>query len=205
MLNDWMAKEDQYMDALLAFDDIGEEHLCGRCNQAQVHLFRCTECVRNVNYCQNCTILMHHGTPFHRVALWDRTTGCFRNTSLAEIGLVVSLGHVTPYTICPNPGSLVGVTAVHTNGIHNITVHFCNCSGAKSDDLQLFDRRLFSASVHSPQTAFTFAVLEQFQYHHLEGKGSAYIFMKALHRLTDDTGRMELEVSIFHAHPRPGH
>jgi hypothetical protein len=174
------------MDALLAFDDISEEHLCGRCNQAQLRLFRCTACVGNVNYCRNCTTLMHCGTPFHRIALWERTTGCFRNTSLEEIGLIVFLGHVTPYTICPNPGSLLGVTAVHTNEIHNITVQFCNCSGAKNDDLQLFDRLLFS--VHSPQTAFSFAVLEQFQYHHLEGKGSAYVFMKALHRLTDVEG-----------------
>jgi hypothetical protein len=106
MLNDWLSKEDQYMNALLVFDDIGEEHL----------LWVLESSSTSVNsYFRNCTILMHRGTIFHRIALWERTTGSIRNIPLAEIGLV-SFGHVTPYTICPNPGSLLDVTAVHING-----------------------------------------------------------------------------------------
>jgi hypothetical protein len=43
---------------------------------------------------------------------------------------------------------------------------------------------------------FSFAVLEKFRYHHLEGKGNAYTFMNALYRLTDDTGRVGSEVRV---------
>ena len=197
MLNEWLTKEDEYIDALLDFEDIGKVLLCGHCNRDNKPLFRCAACIGTSCYCKDCTVLMHRENPFHRIALWDQASGCFRDTSLAAIGLVVILGHVAPYIVCPNPGSLLGLTAVHTNGIHNISIQSCECPHAKSLDLQLFDQRLFPASVHSPQTAFSFTVLEQFRYHHLEGKGSAYTFMNALYRLTDDTGCMEVEVCIF--------
>ncbi|KIM20488.1 hypothetical protein M408DRAFT_81941 [Serendipita vermifera MAFF 305830] len=60
-------------------------------------------------------------------------------------------------------------------------------------DIQLFNEKLFSASTHLPKTAFSFAVLERFQYLNLEGKGSAYTFMNTLSRLTDDTGCIRVE------------
>jgi hypothetical protein len=197
MLNDWLAKEDAYMDAFLDFEDIGKAILCGHCNEAMHPLFHCKTCIGNANYCQDCIVRTHEGTPFHRIAAWDETTGCFQDVSLAGIGLVLKLGHTAPYNICPNLGSPLGITTVHTNGLHSITVQPCYCSCAKSLDLQLFDMGLFSASVQAPQTAFSFAVLEQFRYYHLEGKGSAYTFMNALYRLTDDTGRVGLEARII--------
>ncbi len=191
------------MDALLDFEDIGEVTLCGHCNKAGCPLFHCKTCLGNANYCQGCTVQVHEGTPFHRIAVWDETTGCFRDVSLAGIGLIIKLGHTAPCNICPNLGSPLGITTVHTNGLHSITVQLCYCPYTKSLDLQLFDKGLFSASVQTPQTVFSFTVLEQFRYYHLEGKGSAYTFMNALYHLTDDTGLVGLEACIILCEPLP--
>jgi len=182
------------MNALLNLEDIGDALSCCRCNQSQCPLFRCNTCLGTVSYCQGCIVKMHQEMPLHRVSLWDPTAGCFQSTSLAELGLVLNLSHNALYSVCPNPSSLHGITVIHTNGIHNISVQFCNCPQSQSADLQLFNEKLFSASTRLPQTAFSFAVLEQFRYYHLESKGSAYVFMNTLCRLTDDTGCIRVEV-----------
>jgi len=45
---------------------------------------------------------------------------------------------------------------------------------------------LFPATMNQPTTAFTFRVLRQFHLHHLEGKESAYDFIGALRRMSDN-------------------
>jgi hypothetical protein len=185
------------MAALLDFEHIGGVFACGYCNRVSQRLFRCTTCTKVVNSCQNCVVHLHHAMPFHRVALWNHDTGCFQERSLSELGLVINVGHKNQYERCPSPRSPRGIVIIHSNGIHHSSVQFCDCSSAETDDLQLFASRLFSASIHIPQTAFSFAVLELFRHLHLEGKGSAYTFMNGLHRLTDDAGYRGIEVSFY--------
>jgi hypothetical protein len=194
MLNDWIEKADSYMNLLLGFEHIGPSHQCAYCGRNNLQLYRCLTCMGTANHCQSCTLIRHQTTPFHRVVLWDDVTGCFRRTSLASLGLVLSVGHSPQFSKCPNATSPSHLTAVHTNGLHDISIRFCGCSHALSFDLQLFGYRLFPSTVNVPNTAFSFEVLEEFRYHHLEGKGSAYTFMNALCRLTNDRGAVKVDV-----------
>lgn len=192
-MSEWFTKAGDYIAALLDFEDVGNMLSCGLCNQPNQHLFRCSTCLGKSNYCQRCTVHLHRGLPFHRVARWDQQMGCFTSTSLGYLGAQLNLCKSFQYA-CPNPGLTSNLTVVHTNGFHDLPVQFCGCLHSPTPDLQLFGFRLFPATVNLPQTAFSFEVLEQFRYHHLVGKISAYTFMDALSRLTDDTGCMAVEV-----------
>jgi hypothetical protein len=47
-----------------------------------------------------------------------------------------------------------------------------------------------------PKSAFTFEMLRQYHIHHLNGKTSAYNYIQALSRLTDDEGLVNIPVSL---------
>jgi CxC2 like cysteine cluster associated with KDZ transposases len=194
MMCEWILKKQLYLGVLLDFEDLGEDPSCSRCKSPDPGLFRCFTCLGRHNYCQSCIVYMHALMPLHRVVRWDESAGCFLNTSLATLGLILDIGHRDE--TCPHEsrGDLRSMTVVHTNGIHEILVRFSMCTHSPSPDLQLFTFRLFPATVNSPQTAFSFEVLQQFHFYHLEGKGSVYSFMNAIERLTDDTGYHNIQV-----------
>jgi hypothetical protein len=195
-MNEWADKQDDYLSVLLEFEDIGDMLSCTQCKEETTRLFSCSTCLSKIPRCKSCMLQGHTAMPFHRIALWDALLGCYRDTSLGDIGLVLELGHITDSSICFSASSACNLTVIHSNGIHNISVRFCSCPRSRSSDLQLFAHRLFPATINLPQTAFTFEVLEQFRYHHLEGKGSVYSFMNSIERLTDDYGQSKVEVSI---------
>ncbi|KAI0309773.1 hypothetical protein OF83DRAFT_1043449, partial [Amylostereum chailletii] len=63
----------------------------------------------------------------------------------------------------PGPQDSLGnqmMILVHSTGVHQMSVHFCQCDGAASADLQLLALGLYSASIKTPKTAFTFSVLD---------------------------------------------
>ena len=63
---------------------------------------------------------------------------------------------------------------------------------------QLLRSQLFPATVDQPTTAFTFNVLREYHIHSLESKKSAYSYMGALRRLTDNTFTLDVPVrNIF--------
>jgi hypothetical protein len=194
MMSEWILRKHLYMDALLDFEDVGEDPLCSRCKSPNSGLFRCFTCLGRGNYCQSCIVYMHSLMPLHRIARWDQSAGCFINTSLASLGLILNIGHKDDQCPHVSQGDLRSVTVVHTNGIHEVLVRFSMCTHSYSPDLQLFSFRLFPSTVNSPQTAFSFEVLQQFHFYHLEGKGSVYTFMNAIERLTDDTGYQSVQV-----------
>jgi hypothetical protein len=182
------------MAALLDFEHVGTTLTCGRCSQGDRSLFRCSTCLGKGNYCQYCMVDIHRAMPLHRIVFWDMSVGCFRDTTLGSLGLTLTLGHGSYSFECPQPSPPCNLTVVHTNGLHDLSVRFCNCTQSSTPDIQLFQYRLFSSTVKVPQTAFSFEVLEQFRLHHLEGKGSAHTFMNALYRLTEDMGCLKVEV-----------
>jgi hypothetical protein len=193
-MNEWILKKHLYMDALLDFEDVGGDPSCSRCKGPDYGFFRCFTCLGRGNYCRSCIVYMHSLMPLHRIAYWDESVGCFLNTSLASLGLVLNIGHEDERCGHALLGDLRSVTVVHTNGIHEVQVRFSMCTHSHSPDLQLFAFRLFPSTVNSPQTAFSFEVLQQFHFYHLEGKGSVYTFMNAIERLTDDSGYHNVQV-----------
>ncbi|EDR13065.1 uncharacterized protein LACBIDRAFT_322486 [Laccaria bicolor S238N-H82] len=100
-------------------------------------------------------------------------------------GYAHQLGHHS--ASCPNPASqsMILFQAIDTDGIHETKIRFCGCADVDQVD-QLMKERLFPATVDRPTMAFTFNILKQFHIHHLESKESAYDFIGALQRLTDN-------------------
>ena len=76
------------------------------------------------------------------------------------------------------------LTIVDRSGVHDLAVHWCNCSGAAAADLQLFNAGFFPASYKRIKSAFTFQVLDDFLIDNLECKTSASSFYSKLRRIT---------------------
>jgi hypothetical protein len=91
-------------------------------------------------------------------------------------------------------------TVVDVNGVHSTRLAFCGCHEYPPNKLrQLVAARLFPASARDPSSAFTVNLLKQFQLHNLESKKSAYDFLKALRRLTDNCFTADVPVSSQHS------
>ena len=92
---------------------------------------------------------------------------------------------------CGNPLCCAGddFIVLHVNGIHQVSIDFCGCG--KDNQLptvQLICLHLYPATVKSPKTCATTAVLDLFSMLSYESKMSAYQFYQTLSRITDNTG-----------------
>ena len=92
---------------------------------------------------------------------------------------------------CPNSIPSLGDSFLvfDLTGIHDISVDFCGCIGAESQDIQLIRQRWLPASAQCPRTAATFRLLQHA--HHLlsdESPSSISNYYEGLVRLTDNTG-----------------
>lgn len=190
-MGEWLSRQEQYMSILLEQEvPPYVNHLCP-CGSGKLASFRCNNCHGSASYCAGCMVQQHQFMPFHRIKRWN---GFFlQDSSLSDLGLVVHFGHAG-YT-CPSTSAVHPLLVLHIDGFHHISGSFCECNTADTQDIQLFRFKLFPATIHSPKSAFTFEVLEQFRLHHLEGKVSSYIYIQSLHRLTNDEGSSELPVS----------
>ncbi|KAJ7510750.1 hypothetical protein B0H11DRAFT_1701190 [Mycena galericulata] len=112
----------------------------------------------------------------------------FERRSLAELGLVVQLGHPPGYA-CPTarPGHELFVV-IDVTGIHNVKVQFCDCDSRVLHWQQLMRVRWWPATVRDPQTCATFAVVRLFQIMNCLGKVSAHDFLRSLELLTNNDG-----------------
>jgi len=115
-------------------------------------------------------------------------------TALSKLGLILYFGHEGSACPVATPRTL---SALHIDGFHSLSVAYCACESSPPPHLQLFNNKLFSASIDSPKTVFTFEVLRHFRIHHLESKGSAFSYIHSLYRLTNDEGSSEIPVRVF--------
>ncbi|KAL1673315.1 hypothetical protein EV122DRAFT_294248 [Schizophyllum commune] len=120
--------------------------------------------------------------------------GCFRRTSLKNLGQVVQLGH-PPGESCLQPvRGHADFTVIDTTGIHVVGVLFCGCGrGAPSHRQQLMRNGWWPGSIKNPQTCATFACLRLFHKLNACSKISVYEFCRALERLTDNTGTVDIK------------
>jgi hypothetical protein len=86
---------------------------------------------------------------------------------------------------------------VHTSGIFHHLVCWCSCPGSAPKHIQLFREALFSSSIISPKTAFTFDVLDHFYIDSLECKTAAMSFFQKLQRLTNNVTTSTVPVSLL--------
>ncbi|KAJ3535599.1 hypothetical protein NMY22_g6415 [Coprinellus aureogranulatus] len=183
-MKEFMDRKDALQNAVFCSEthpDIGKPCSCGSTMDVR---YTCRDCFLSPLRCKGCALRDHHHLIFHRISEWK--DGYFSTISLKDLGLKVHLGHLGDR--CPNlASSNVGrpFVLVHTNGMHNATVHFCKCDNAPEEYVQLTQAQLFPATTSQPETAFSFSVLNEFHTHTLTSKKSPYDYHDALRRLTD--------------------
>ncbi|KAJ7242525.1 hypothetical protein C8J57DRAFT_1526216 [Mycena rebaudengoi] len=184
---------DEYLDETLRLEGRGSSvnySNCGRCENENP-TFRCAEqhCHGGAMFYQECTVAKHEALPLHWIEASDRWNGVsFEHTSLKELGLVVQLGHLVGFP-CPTSTRAHDVfVVIHTNGVHQIALRFCECDSRISHRQQLMRATWWPATVRDPQTCTTMSALRLFQTMNCLGKISGYDFLRSLELLTNNDG-----------------
>ncbi|TFK61665.1 hypothetical protein BDN72DRAFT_872706 [Pluteus cervinus] len=149
-------------------------------------MYHCKDCFYKRPLCKDCIKHEHVNHPFHRIRKWEGTH--FSACSLEALEMELYLGHGG--TRCPNLSARGGYkarrfTLVHTNGIHQMAVHFCQCLNHLDEPYQLLRAQLFPPTLERPKTVFTFEFLDDFHVHSLTSKKSMYDYLDAVQRKTD--------------------
>ena len=174
-------------------------HDCS-CSTGTKRTTRCLDCFYYDLSCPDCFISSHRHLPTHWAEVWDFEQGFFIRHDIAMLRNDVAsmnLGH----SGCPCPSSHATNILFHivdTNGIHQMKVRFCACKGLVDRPGQLMRAELFPATMKQPTTVFTFRLLRQFHLLHLEGKISAYDFIGALRRMSDNAFPQRIPVCLSH-------
>lgn len=116
----------------------------------------------------------------------------FERHNISDLGHIIYLGH--DGDPCRNIRCKRFIIT-DCSGIHNTKVAFCECIGALDPIDQLMHAGIFPGSVKDPSSGFTFNVLRDFHMQNLESKKSAYDFINALRRLTNNTFPLDVPVS----------
>ncbi|KAI0795176.1 hypothetical protein BC629DRAFT_1439482 [Irpex lacteus] len=183
-LDTWLQYRECYMEELLRCSGRGTQPstpVCQGCSKIKPR-YRCEECFGKALLCKECCVEMHRRLPLHRIKEW--TGQFFRRTTLLELGLVVPLGDHTGGSPCPM-ASKKKIVVLHTNGIHEVAVEFCECRTDAERFRQLLRASWYPATPLSPETCATFMLLDQFHLLNLQGNVTVYDFVKTLEFLTD--------------------
>jgi CxC2 like cysteine cluster associated with KDZ transposases len=74
---------------------------------------------------------------------------------------------------------------VHTNGVHQMLLHTCQCEGRKSEDLQVLEMGLYPTSFSAISIVFTFDVLDDFLLSTMECNTTAQQYYGKIRRRTN--------------------
>ncbi|PPQ77567.1 hypothetical protein CVT26_006159 [Gymnopilus dilepis] len=147
--------------------------------------YRCNECFLPDLTCKACCVKRHRTNPLHRIQQWSGTH--FTPVSLQSLGLTIQLHHASMR--CENPSPChSSMLILHTNGVHKVSINYCNCSRAIPQHIQLLRRRFYPASQRIVKTCATFELLDLLHKFSLTTKASIYDFYRGLEKLTDSTG-----------------
>ncbi|KAK0493893.1 hypothetical protein EDD18DRAFT_1077920, partial [Armillaria luteobubalina] len=168
-------------------DAISQPSCAGIACKNEDFVYRCVTCRDARLFCQACIVTAHMCSPTHIIQYWNRDY--FDKIPLKKLGLRYQVGHLVGEA-CAHPRPAFGshFTIVDTNGIHDVTLDFCNCLRECPLTSQLQCAWLFPGTVMEPRIAVTVAALEQFQMLTFMGKVSAYEYYQSLGRLSDNTG-----------------
>jgi CxC2 like cysteine cluster associated with KDZ transposases len=172
--------------------DVGGACSCGTATAP----YQCEECFQPQMFCRSCIISTHIQHPFHHIGEWCGMY--FKRTSLFALGAVLCLGHRGKKCRNRLPGPGRNSVIVHTNGIHHVSIEYCRCEDVP-DAIQLARSRLFPATMDRPETAFTFAVLNDFHMHSLTSKKSAMDYVDALQKHTNAAFPQKVPVSMVYS------
>ncbi|KAJ7710936.1 hypothetical protein B0H17DRAFT_1324352 [Mycena rosella] len=179
-------------------------HLGKRCKcnaDPAATIYRCEDCFKFLLYCKQCIVLAHEHNPFHRIQIWQgklvsrislRSLDQVIQTCLNELGANGRCKEVSDASAKSSEMILGGPQRLSQRQGDCVKVDACGCVGDRGcrapelwEELMLVG--LFPASFNSPKTVFTWRVMKQFHIHCLASKKSAYDYVKALCKLTDNT------------------
>ncbi|KAJ7469033.1 hypothetical protein FB451DRAFT_1352272 [Mycena latifolia] len=189
-LKAFMEFRDEFFDEMLRLEGRGDTiayAACAGCGAADP-ILHCEhqQCHGVQMHCQKCIVSQHKLLPTHWVQEWNGDF--FEPRSLADLGLVVQLGHPPGYN-CPSASNAhKNFCVIDVTGIHTVKVCFCECDARIKHRQQLMRVQWWPASVKKPQTCATFAVVRLFQIVNCLGKVSAHNFMRSLELLTNNDG-----------------
>ncbi|KAJ7593173.1 hypothetical protein C8J56DRAFT_1045621 [Mycena floridula] len=192
-LKAWLPFRDEYLREMVALEASEWSGTpCTHClegGKVSEALFRCDDCFEMVPVCRECCVYEHSQMPLHVVKKWNGTF--FEKVSLQSLGLRVQLGHAGNAQCLSRKERPVKFTVVHTNGIHSVSVDYCQChtgASAGQEYQELLRNEWFPTTHLEPQTAATFRCIEQFHILTLTGKVMPFDYYTGIQRLTDNTG-----------------
>ncbi|KIJ42570.1 hypothetical protein M422DRAFT_254354 [Sphaerobolus stellatus SS14] len=145
---------------------------CLGVGSSRIGVYDCIDCDLDGLFCRDCLLDNHQWHPFHRPMEWMGDH--FEHRRLGDVGAMLPLGHGGEQ--CRHIADDLGpqkMMIADVTGVHKIMVGWCRCAHAPSAVQQLFQRRLFPATIIKPRTAFTF-------------RTSPWDFVGTMHRLTDN-------------------
>lgn len=164
---------------------------------------RCTTTCFNCRHyratCEACFVERHKQSPYHWPECWN--SSFFVRKDISGLGYVQTFGHdgdpcpMADYSGDIRKTSIVDMIIVDTTGIHSTRVVFCKCPSHRDRLHQLLDARIFPATIKQPETGFTFEVLRDFHLATLCSKKSAYDYLGALRRKSNNACPREVPVS----------
>jgi hypothetical protein len=192
----------EFTDAILQrYANLNEDEECS-CGRGKC-LVTCRDCDRYQTSCAECFVESHYQNYSHWARVWDPLERIFIKTDYShvlpeEAGTAIELGHLesgAPH--CASNDRPSSFTITHSNGIHSTRIRFCSCS-PEDKSIQLIKAGLFPATAEKPESAFTFAVLDEFQTHNLQSKVAAFDYILGLRRLTNNvaTHRVPVRASL---------
>lgn len=134
-------------------------------------------------------------TVFDRFAFWDDETAERSDIPIDDADLPQNASIPPIADPLPFYSPSRRLTIVHTNGIHDLHVTFCQCENAASEDLQLLDGGFYPGSFKRPVTAFTFQVLDDYLLTNRECKTSPLRYFYKLRKLTNSALPHTVQVS----------
>ncbi|KAJ7217416.1 hypothetical protein B0H12DRAFT_1078829 [Mycena haematopus] len=130
---------------------------CESCETEDARFF-CRSCFWPQFLCRVCILKAHARHPLHRVEMvMDKT---LKGTTLQSLGLVIQLGHGVD-GVCLNPEREGEFTVTASDGVHDVTMNFCGCPGARARGDQLEAVRLYGW--RSQRSAVTFEVARYYE------------------------------------------
>ena len=173
-----------------------QDGLCQHCGTRNLEA-RCLDCHGRPELCIDCSLQLHSNHPFHQVERWTGTF--FKRCGLINLGYVLCLGHAgkscssarpegvgeTQTDPTPQAPSTHSIAFVDVCGVFEHNVLFCQCKNALEPWMQLFMSGYFPASTHTPKTAFSFRVLDDFFLECMECHTPAMSYMAKLGKATD--------------------
>src|ERR1700761_7782891 len=184
-MEQFLALEDEITELMLeSYHDSRLLTPCS-CGSDEPRVVRCMDCLQAPIVCRQCFLRQHRQSPTHWAAVWSSTEKFFRKTDISRVrtNSAIYLGHDGDF--CEHSAPRQHFTLVDTNGVHPTVIAFCGCSDAPAHWKQLLTAGIFPATIQSPQTGFTFRVLEQWREYRHQGHLSIWDFTHILQRLAD--------------------